>query len=123
MSTVLSRPKELDRQPGARPASPACAVVWINGREAIVAREDPDGRIDTRWIERRLDPASDFLAVIIRAIGDRERLVIMGPSSVRLALERAYVDVYPRSDRLVDVEPSGPMSEVGLVSRLRELAG
>jgi hypothetical protein len=55
-------------------------------------------------------------------IGDRRRVVILGPSSVRLALERAYVARFRRPDRLVDVEPAGPAAMEELIDRLRELA-
>jgi hypothetical protein len=40
----------------------------------------------------------------------------------RLALEREYVAMYRRPDRLVDVEPAGPVSSEDLVDRLRTLA-
>jgi hypothetical protein len=107
-----------DRGPTAAPS----AVVWINGRHAIVARLDTRGRISTCAIERGLEPEPSYLSLVIRAIGDRERVVILGPSSVRLALEREYVATYRRPDRLVDVEPAGPVDEADLVDRLRQLA-
>jgi hypothetical protein len=42
---------------------------------------------------------------------------------MRLALEREYVAIHHRPDRLVDVEPSGALAPGDLVRRLRELAG
>jgi hypothetical protein len=63
-----------------------------------------------------------YLAQVVRVIGDRQRVVILGPSSVRLALEREYVAAFRRPDRLVDVEPAGPVSSDELVDRLRTLA-
>ena len=60
---------------------------------------------------------------MIRAIGDRQRVVIMGLSFDRLALERALVAMYQRPDRVVDLEPSEPIGEAELIERLRQLAG
>jgi hypothetical protein len=94
----------------------------VNGRHAVVAGLDTGGRISTCTIERNLEPESSYLSLVIRAIGDRERVVILGPSSIRLALEREYVAIYQRPDRLVDVEPSGPVDEAELVDRLNRLA-
>jgi hypothetical protein len=41
---------------------------------------------------------------------------------MRLALEREYVSIFRRPDRLVDVEPSGPVGRDELVERLRTFA-
>lgn len=98
------------------------AVVWINGRQALVATMSRNRRVSTCEISRGSLPATAYLAQVVRVIGDRERVVILGPSSVRLALEREYVAEFYRPDRLVDVEPAGPMSVDELVDRLRTLA-
>ena len=100
----------------------ASAVVWINRRRAAVARLDKDGRITTCTIERGCEPELSYLNLVIRAIGDHERVVILGPGSARLALEREYVSIYRRPERLVDVEPAGLVEEADLVDRLRQLA-
>lgn len=63
-----------------------------------------------------------YLAQVVRAIGDRQRILILGPSSIRLALERDYVAIYRRPDRLIDVEPGGLFSPDDLVDRVRTLA-
>jgi hypothetical protein len=81
-----------------------------------------DGRISTCEISRGWLPQSSYLAQVIRVIGDRQRVVILGPSTVRLALEREYVAIFRRPDRLVDVEPAGTISSEELVDRLRALA-
>lgn len=101
---------------------PASAVVWINGRQAVVATMGNDGRILTCEINRGLSPASAYLALVVHAIGDRQRVVILGPSSARLELEREYVAIYRRPDRIVDVEPAGAVKTEDLVERLRALA-
>jgi hypothetical protein len=98
------------------------AVAWINGREASVAMMSGDGRISTCQITRGWLPEGAYLAQVVRVIGDRQRVVILGPSSARLALEREYVAMFRRPDRLVDVEPAGPVSSDELVDRLRTLA-
>jgi hypothetical protein len=98
------------------------AVVWINGRKAVVAAMGAEGNISTCEIDRGSLREPDYLAQVVRVIGDRERVVIMGPGSMRLALEREYVAIYHRPERLVDVEPSGEVDTAGLVDRLRTLA-
>ena len=98
------------------------AVAWINGRQAIVATMARDGQIFTCEINRGLSPEPSYLALVVHALGDRDRVVILGPSSARLALEREYVAIYRRPDRLVDVEPAGAVNTEDLVARLRALA-
>lgn len=102
--------------------APSSAAVWINGRSAIVAAMDPEGTISTCEIDRGIEPESSYLAIVVRTIGDRERVLILGPSSTRLALEREYVAIHRRPDRLVDVEPGDVLDRVELVRRLCELA-
>jgi hypothetical protein len=97
-------------------------VVWINGRQAIVAMMSHDGRISTCEISRGWLPEPSYLAQVIRVIGDRQRVVILGPSSIRLALEREYVAIFRRPDRLVDVEPAVAMDAAALVDRVRTLS-
>jgi hypothetical protein len=104
-------------------SAPASAVVWINGRQAIVATMGGDRQVFTCEINRGLSPEAAYLALVVRAVGDRQRVVILGPSSARLALEREYVSIYHRPDRIVDVEPAGAVNTEDLVERLRALAG
>jgi hypothetical protein len=96
--------------------------VWINGRQAVVVAISQDGRISTCEITRGWMSEQAYLAQVIRVIGDRERVVILGPGLIRLALERDYVAMYRRPDRLVDVEPAGPVSPEELLDRVRTLA-
>ena len=86
------------------------AVAWINGRQAIVVTMSHDGLVSTCEISRGWLPEPAYLAQVVRVIGDRQRLVILGPSSARLALEREYVALFRRPDRLVDVEPAGAIT-------------
>jgi hypothetical protein len=108
--------------PAAGEAAAPSAVVWINRRQAVVAAMSHDGHISTCEISRGWLSQSAYLAQVVRVIGDRQRVVILGPSSVRLALEREYVAIFQRPERLVDVEPAGPVSSEDLVERLRTLA-
>jgi hypothetical protein len=98
------------------------AVAWINGRHASVVAMSSDGHISTCEITRGWMREQPYLAQVVRVIGDRQRVMILGPSSVRLALEREYVAMYRRPDRLVDVEPAGRVSPEELVDRVRTLA-
>jgi hypothetical protein len=110
---VLERPSRLA----------SCAVVWLNSREAVIARSVAD-RESVLSIERGpVEAQSSYVNRIVHELGDRERVVILGPGIARLELERAYTTMFQRPDRLVDVEPSGPMSAQGLLARLRRLRG
>ena len=97
------------------------AVAWTDGREAVVATMALDGEVVTSEIHRGLSPESPYLASVVRALGDRDRVVILGPASARLALEREYVAIHHRPDRLVDVEPVTAVHTEDLVARLRAL--
>lgn len=85
------------------------AIVWINAQNAIVASPQPDGGVATAKIDRGAEPEIQYLAHVVHTIGDRERVLIMGTSSARLALEREYVSINHRPDRLV------PASEASAV--------
>jgi len=98
------------------------AVAWINGRRAMVAMMNHDGGISTCEITRGWLEQPAYLAQVVRVIGDRQRVILLGPSSVRLALERQYVTIFHRPDRLVDVEPAAAVEMSDLVERLRMLA-
>ena len=98
------------------------AVVWVNRREAAVVRITSDDRISTFEISRGSLRQPPFLAHIVRAIGDQERVLILGPSSIRLALEREYATMFPRPERLVEVKASGAVDVTQLADRLRAFA-
>jgi hypothetical protein len=99
------------------------AVVWIDAQRARVARMRPDGEVSTCEIDRGSLAEPAYLGHVVRAIGDRERVLIFGPNAVRLALEREYVSIFRRPDRLVDVEPvTGELGPDELVDLLRGFA-
>ena len=99
-----------------------CAVAWIGDAWASVAWIGGDGEIATSAIHRGDQTESSYLELIVRLLGDARRVVVMGPSSMRLALERAYVALYRWPDRLIDIEHSDWVGEQNLVERLRQLA-
>ena len=121
MTTSVVERRGVESTPEERATRPT-GVVWINGRGAVIATMESDKSITTCKIDRGLEPEASYLRIVVHAIGDRERVMILGPSSVRLALEREYTSIYQRPDRLVDVEPAGLLDEAALVDRLRELA-
>ena len=98
------------------------AVVWVNRREATVVRVTRDDRISTCEISRGWLREAPFLTHIVRAIGDQERVLILGPGSIHLALEREYATKFPRPERLVEVKASGPVDTGQLADRLRAFA-
>lgn len=98
------------------------AVVWISGRHAVVAVADGgDGGISSTTVERMIESEADFVARIVGAVGDSERVMVLGPASLRLAVQRAYVAMSHRPDRLVEVERTGPVDPVELAERVRAL--
>lgn len=103
---------------GPRPS----AIVWINGRHAIVARTRGADTVSMVDVDRGVEAETEYLAHVVHEIGDRERVLILGPSSMKLALEREYVSISHRPDRLVAAPPSGGGNEADFVDRLRRLA-
>ena len=68
-----------------------------------------------------IESEADFVARIVGAVGDSERVMVLGPASLRLAVQRAYVAISHRPDHLVEVERSGPVDPVELAERVRAL--
>jgi hypothetical protein len=114
--------------PGVLQARPlhSCAVVWIDESGATVAATKPEGGYELKSVlpdpGDRFEP-EHFLAHVVEEIAERERVVILGPSSTRTALEREYVTIYQRPERLIDVEPADAKERDRLVERLAILAG
>jgi len=103
---------------------PSGAVTWIDSTRAIVARTGRNGRISVSVVRpdpELVDERIPFLNRVVDEIGDRDRVVIMGPDAMRVELEREYVSIFQRPDRIVDVEASGPTEQTELVRRLELL--
>jgi hypothetical protein len=105
-----------------RPPAVRSAVVWINGRRALIASLDGDGTLATTTLERASEAELVFLGKVVHAIGERERVMVLGPGADRFALEREYVGIHRRPDHLIDVEPVGLLAEPEVIDRLRRLA-
>ena len=120
MQVAVANHPTIQRPPVQRVAP--SAVVWINGREACVATLSFEGSLTTCEIDRGWLTEAAYLAQVVRVIGDRERVLILGPSSTRLALERDYVALFHRPERLIDVEPSARLSRDEVVELVRSLA-
>ena len=108
-----------DRKQAQREPS---AVVWVDAARAIVARTEPEGGIATEKIERGTASETEYLAHVVHEIGDRPEVSIVGPSSVRLALEREFVAISHRPERLVGIPLSAPLAEARILERMRRLA-
>ena len=108
--------------PAFQAGASTSAAVWINGEHALVATTTGSDRVFTCEINRGRATESFFMAVVVRAVGDHDRVGILGPSSTRLALEREYVAIFQRPDRIIDVEVAGPVGTTDLIGRLRKLA-
>ena len=112
-----------DAQP--RPPSRG-AVAWIDHSTALVAQRSEAGLpVVTEVVRDPTVPGGDptFLARVTDRIGDADRVVILGPGDMRTRLEREYVTIWHRPDRIVDVEPSGPVSAEQLLERLANVVG
>lgn len=98
------------------------AVVWLSGRHAVIAVGDMRPGGITSWTtERMVESRADFLVRVVRAIGASERVMVLGPASLRLAVQRAYVGVTHRPDRLMEVSRRGAVDPVALEERVRAL--
>jgi hypothetical protein len=98
------------------------AVVWVDADHAIVASTDPDGGIATEKVDRGAQSETEYLAHVVHEIGDRPTVSVVGPSSVRIALEREFVAVNQRPDRLVGIPISARVAEAWILERMRRLA-
>jgi hypothetical protein len=113
-------------QPAARSAPAGLrrvgAITWLSPDRAIVARRAATGWVDVAHVDNATPGLEmPYLAHVAHEIGDAERVVILGGDAVRTELEREYVRIYQRPDRIVDVEASEEVSEDALVERLRAL--
>ena len=97
------------------------AVVWVDERHAIVARSD-DGGIATTEVRRVGQAETRFLARVVHEIGDRAHVMIVGPYPIRLALEREYVAISHRPERLIAVPPATRGAGAEILDRLERLA-
>lgn len=116
-------PKHARTEAPERPAGGAsAAVAWIDAHHAVVARTDEAGSSRVEIDADALGGTVPYLARVVDEIGDRERVVILGPDAMRVELEREYVAINHRPERLLDVELAEPGDDLALTSRLVDLA-
>jgi hypothetical protein len=102
------------------------AIAWIDAHHALIVRTAANRQVEFREIEAAPDPGgerSPYLAQVAHELGDRDRIVVLGPGTQRLDLERQYVGIYHNPDRIVDVDESDAMGREELVARLHEFTG
>jgi hypothetical protein len=100
----------------------AGVITWIDSQRAIVARRMPGGTVEMRDFPMPADETERLaaLADVALAIGEPDRVLVLGDSALRMLLEREYVTIYRRPDRLEDIEPEGPITRDDLVRQLRD---
>jgi hypothetical protein len=100
-------------------------ITWIDRQRALVARRTPGGTIEVSEFDLPPDDAGQQIALasVAHALADGDRIAVMGAESVRTRLEREYVAISHRPDRLMDVHREGPVSREDLVRLLRDQAG
>ena len=97
------------------------AVVWVDERHAIVARADIEG-IATTEIRRVGQAEARYLARVVHELGEREHVMIVGAPPIRLGLEREYVSITHRPDRLLAPPPAARGGEGAILERMERLA-
>ena len=97
-------------------------VVWIDERHAIIARHDPDEQISTVEVRRLARPENRFLAQVVHEIVGRGQVMLIGSEAIRLELERRYVAVSHRPDRLVAPPPRATLAGDQIARGLDRLA-
>ena len=70
-----------------------------------------------------LPGAHPYVSRIIDEIGDVQHVVILGPTEERLIVEREYLNVFRRPERIVDVAHVEHLDKEDLLARLRQLIG
>lgn len=105
------------------PAGTSQAITWIDRTVALVARTSPDATVDVEEFRLPADDAGRMhaLADIAHAIGERDRVVLMGDEELRTLLEREYVAIFRRPDRLVDVTSESTTTRPDVGALLRDL--
>lgn len=109
----------MDTRMASHPAD-AAAVVWLDRTHAFVARAHEGHSVVTE-VDRDIDPESQYLLRVLHEADGCDRVVVMGEDPSRIALEREYVALYRRPDRLVDLGPAHAPARSELLDQLRVL--
>jgi len=99
------------------------AVVLLAANEAVIARTRPDGRDEIHRVRRRTRRADapPFFVRVLHELDDRAPVLILGPAQERTALEREFVLVSHRPDRLLEDASVHDAHPEALLERLRGL--
>jgi hypothetical protein len=99
------------------------AVVWIEPGRAIVVRGGEGAEPMTLELPIPHQPAitPPALAEVAHAIGDVDRVLVLGVDDLRTALEREIVAIGHRPETIRDADVAGPMDEASLRVRLARL--
>ncbi|HEX3265025.1 MAG TPA: hypothetical protein VHR16_05100 [Candidatus Limnocylindrales bacterium] len=87
------------------------AVVWVDERHAIVAQRDVAGGISTVEIRRANQNEERYIGHVVHEIGGHEHVMIVGTQPLRLAVERRFVAVGHRPDRLMALPAARSVGE------------
>ncbi len=98
------------------------AVTWVDGRHALIAHTTTTGA-DVVEVQ---PPNGDclcpeYLSRVVDEIGDRERVLVLGPEAFRVMLEREYVAISGRPDRILEAAGSAEVPAPELLARLDAL--
>ena len=80
--------------------------------------------ITSTTVERMIESEADFVGRIVGAVGDSERVMVLGPASLRLAVQRALRGgLAPPGPPRGGGRRTGPIDAIGeqLAERLRAL--
>ena len=87
---------------------PEAAIVWIDRAHAHTIVVESGGRLLVESLtlpnEREDTAETVALAHVVEAIGDAPRVLLLGDNTMRTALEREYVALRQRPDRLVEMD-------------------
>jgi len=113
-----------DPGPPAHGGPGSAAVVWIGPEMAMIARRDGAGEVDILDIPRSSagpDDPRHYLVEVVDRIGAAARVVVLGPDALRLDLEREFVAIGHRPDRIVDVSPHERLHRDAILARLASI--
>ena len=108
----------------AKPAASGVnAVVWIEPGRAIVVRGGEGAALASVElpIPHLAAVTPPALAEIAHAIGDVDRVLVLGVDELRIALEREIVAIGHRPETIRDANAQGPMDVAALYDRLERL--
>lgn len=124
-------PGERTMSPGAMGATTATlphdrlggAVVLLAATEGVVARTRLDGLDEVVRVPRRsrASEAPPFFRRVLREVGERAPVLILGGAGDRIAFEREFVTVSHRPDRILEDAGVHDAHPEALLERLRGL--